>query len=646
MTNLAVEQQLQPMLNDQLEVLSLLCGGSILLDVEITVLSRVLRLCKLLGDEPPPRLVEPELVDLLISQKLIEVMEEAADGLAYCVSVDGRRWVRTRRGISLSRDRIQNASSFELANALVESANPLPFRSAETIANPVETIAPPVETAAPTVRTEQLTPAPAKSNGFTPSPYQEKIFSFIRSEGGDGIVNAVAGSGKTTTLVKSAGLIRGGGLFCAFNKHIAESLASKLSGTGMVAKTIHALGYGVVGQNLRKPRINDGKYTKIVNDYVRDHRKEFAEDGQARQNIRKLVNFARLTLTPLEPTALEQMADRYNLEFADNYPEPVKQILWTGDQLAESSGEIDFTDMLWIPHRMNLSPRTSPWVLVDECQDLNAAQLDLVRKLRATGGRMMFVGDRRQAIMAFAGADSKSYDIIRDTLGAKEMPLSTCYRCPTSHIALAKALVPQIEAAPGAIEGEVIRENEENLPQLVQEGDLILCRRNAPLIKHCLRLIQQRRPARIRGRDVGKELADLIRSIGDNGKDFRKFPEGVDLWHQKQFESLTSRDAPESAFELIDDKTEALHACYTGFPCNSAHELAAEIEKIFSDAGGASIWLSSVHRAKGLEENRVFILQYGTLGQFGPKQSPDEYQQELNLKYVALTRARHTLYLM
>jgi superfamily I DNA/RNA helicase len=267
--------------------------------------------------------------------------------------------------------------------------------------------------------------------------------------------------------------------------------------------------------------------------------------------------------------------------------------------------------------------------------------------MRRPGGLMMFVGDPNQAIMSFAGADAESYWAIRDETGAREMPLSICYRCPETHLALAREIVPQIEAAPGAPAGILRYGGEDTLVHEVREGDLVLCRRNAPLLKHCLRLIQSRRPARVRGRDVGKELANLVRDIGETAKDFRLFLKVLEEFEARSEERLVAQDASETLIDILHDKCEAVRTCYEGFAANDAEELAGQIEAIFSDVPDDNcIWLSSIHRSKGLENDRVFVLEYGRLGQGHPRQRPHELVQEVNLKYVALTRARKELVLL
>ena len=58
---------------------------------------------------------------------------------------------------------------------------------------------------------------------FVPSVYQQKIYDFITNGSGNAVVSAVAGSGKTTTLINAIKLIPKDKnlIFLAFNKSIA-----------------------------------------------------------------------------------------------------------------------------------------------------------------------------------------------------------------------------------------------------------------------------------------------------------------------------------------------------------------------------------------------------------------------------------------
>lgn len=485
---------------------------------------------------------------------------------------------------------------------------------------------------------------------FTPSAYQQTVFDFV---GGslrrDGIINAVAGSGKTTTLVEAAKLIKGHSIFCAFNKHIAEETRAKLNYTFMQARTIHSIGFECVREalsHIRKLQPWEHKYRKIIKDYRSSYQEEFKQMPQLSYHLYKLVNMVRLTLTNVnDPEAIERMADHYNLTFSKPlHHEKLKSILIMGDLLAEREGKIDFTDMLWLPYSWNLQPFRYKEIFVDECQDLSAAQLNLVLKLRDKGGRFLFCGDPHQAIMMFAGADNNSYWNCKASTDARELPLSICYRCPKLHITMAQALVPHIEWHEDAALGELEEIFPQNVLEDARENDLIICRRNAPLLKYCLLLIQQGKHARVRGRDVADELKETIKAISHNCKDYKKFPKGVESYLEEEKAALNERKAREDSFDDLLDLCETLLICYETFPAKDYDQLINAIDSIFADEGSA-IWFSSVHRSKGIEANRIFILEYYKLGKRRPRHTDEEHQQELNLKYVALTRAKKSLFI-
>ena len=78
---------------------------------------------------------------------------------------------------------------------------------------------------------------------------------------------------------------------------------------------------------------------------------------------------------------------------------------------------------------------------------------------------------------------------------------------------------------------------------------------------------------------------------------------------------------------------------------STINELVKRIEGLVTESEDA-IKLSTIHKAKGLENNRVFILDYDKLPMKKDGHKPWETVQENNLKYVALTRAKESLYLV
>lgn len=90
---------------------------------------------------------------------------------------------------------------------------------------------------------------------FTPSKYQQKIFDFVTKGTGNAVINAKAGSGKTTTLVEAMKLIpsKEKVLFVAFNKAIEQELTKRLEGYDNVdVRTYHGLAFAMLKQSLGK----------------------------------------------------------------------------------------------------------------------------------------------------------------------------------------------------------------------------------------------------------------------------------------------------------------------------------------------------------------------------------------------------------
>ena len=302
--------------------------------------------------------------------------------------------------------------------------------------------------------------------------------------------------------------------------------------------------------------------------------------------------------------------------------------------------------MIWLPLELDLTPKTYQWVLVDECQDLNTAQYELVRKCVSSGGRMVFVGDRRQAIYAFAGADAHSFDRIMEDMQPTQLPLSVCYRCPTKIVELARVLCPQIEAHEGACEGDVSTIQEAGIQTILRAGDMVLCRVNAPLLGLCYRLLRHGIRACVRGRAVGEGLVAAVGAVMSFDANFANFSDAVTRWQEDEADRIVARGGRdwvvEGRMEALHDKAECLRILYASCRPSSPEALCEAIASLFSDAHPA-VELSSIHRAKGLERARVFILEPERLR--NPRGSnPEQLEQEHNLHYVALTRAKRSLF--
>ncbi len=500
-----------------------------------------------------------------------------------------------------------------------------------------------------------------KTTEFVPSKYQQAIFDWIINCQGDAIITAVAGSGKSTTLVKASELVStSSSLFLAFNQHVVQSLRQRV--TGMEIRTIHSIGSGCLWRALGKTQLDGQKYHHLAKYHaqriVELKRKAWTQSKpekhplptteQIQATLRKLVELCQYTLiNPQDRQAMDGMIEHFGLEVddLDLTLSAALAILDEGEELAKYQKVISYSDMLYLPHIWGLQTPRYDWVFIDECQDLNPAQLDLVLKCRVRGsGRMLFVGDDRQAIMGFTGADCDSVQHIKERTQAVELPLSICYRCPRKHLELARDIVPLIEAANDAVDGIVESIKSNQLSSKIKPGDLIISRTTSPLIKTCLELITHRIPARVRGRDLGNALTSIVKDISAmDGFKFRRFSHYLHLYEQAKIAKYAKKSNAESLIESLQDRLDCIRTCYEAFNCKNIDQLCDEIENLFSD-NCPTVMLSTVHRAKGLEENRVFILNPSQMPMKWGDQKLWELRQEMNLKYVALTRSREALY--
>lgn len=493
---------------------------------------------------------------------------------------------------------------------------------------------------------------------YKPNAQQQAVLDWMTApkeerDSDNVIVNANAGTGKSSLLQMAARTIQSSGVSLAFNKHNAETLSEKLKDTRVASQTIHSLGFSAVRTKYRKTKVSAGKYRFLIND-LRDEEfmtltveqeRWLAEHGFP-GDAYKLVDLVRADLAETRDDVLH-VIDHHGLDIPEVIEEPVlalvDEVITRGVQMAWQ--RIDYTDMIYLPFKLNLRPTRYPWVLVDECQDLSAAQRDVVMRAIAPGGRVIAVGDPMQSIYGFAGADAESFYSVKDRLDAKELPLSVCYRCPTSHIALAQELCPAIEAAPGAGPGVVGNVKRSEMPLKVAEGDLVLSRYTAPLIGLCYELIRERISAAVKGRDIGKglkKLADKVDKTVPEGATWSDvFADQVDAWERDELDALERRKGDKGArMEAVQDKAECLRVLFTMSRAKSLKDLKASIDELFAQ-DRPSVLLSTIHRAKGLENDRVFLL---TMPDAGRCKREWQAKQEVNLEYVALTRAKGELY--
>ena len=479
---------------------------------------------------------------------------------------------------------------------------------------------------------------------FTPSKYQQAIFDFVQAGTGNAVVEAVAGSGKTTTLVKALEYTDSDSdvAFVAFNRHIAKELAEQAPEHVHVS-TLHSLGFGNIRAQSPRIKVENRKLYYIIKDMQDQYSYDDAQALYANNStIQRLVSLCKATLQ--EPTAqvLEALCDRYGLETNGQagliFEATVKVF---AESARQCSYRIDYDDMIWLCASGRVPCEQFDMLFVDEAQDLNVSQIQMVLKSVREGGRVVAVGDRYQSIYGFRGADTSAVPNLIEALQATTLPLSITYRCPKAHVALAQQLVPHIEAAEWAIEGSIEWVSKQQFREQVQPEDAVLCRCNAPLVRPCFSLIRDGIKAVILGRDIGQNLIGLLKKVQ---KQARVTSLRDTMWEMQEYvrqevDKLLDSDKGTRA-QILEDKRDTILALSDG--CRTVAELESRIQQVFSD-DKAGVTFSTVHKFKGGEAERVFILEPGLMPH--PRASQDwELVQESNLIYVAQTRSKKELY--
>lgn len=482
------------------------------------------------------------------------------------------------------------------------------------------------------------------SKNFQPSINQKAIFEFIQTGSGNAVIDAVAGSGKSTTIVNAIDLIPEDKsiLFLAFNKAIVEELSIKIGKRNNVEiNTLHSLGFQGI-RSIFRTNLDNSKYTQIINrgNYNPTKKLEYEDFMLWKDNIKNLIDLIRMYLTSDYETILD-ICDKYDIFILDNEIDIALEIIDFGIDIAKS--KIDFTDMIFIPNVLNIRMKQYDFVLIDECQDLNTAQRELFLKCLKPDGRFIAVGDPRQAIYGFAGADIESFNILKSLQNTVELPLSVCYRCDKNIIGLAKTIVPQIESKENANDGIV--DYNAKLEQITN-NDMVLCRITAPLVTLCIQYIAQGIKAYVKGKDIGTNLINLIKKtnmvkISDViiklNNDLSKLLLKIVQKNSCSYEEARN----DNAYIALNDKINAIIVLSENL--NTANELIRRIEIIFSDDDNAGICLSTIHKAKGLESNNVYIICPEKMLLKRAMRKEWTAQQEYNLQYVAYTRAKHKL---
>ena len=513
-------------------------------------------------------------------------------------------------------------------------------------------------------------PSPTRSTNLTDE--QLACVDWTKSSTGNLIIEAVAGSGKTFTIIEMIAeivlsYIASGTrpsrriALMAFNAKVAKELTDRIFQRGLSAwvtvGTVHKFGKDAFELSYPKPKIDERfkpKIPTLLDPLLKAHRL----DWKLSKVFQTAISLARDTgigiLLPNNTTSWKDLIEKHDIAFDEDKVSLSLFITLCQDVLVKSNSiksQIDFSDMIYLPLLENLPFPQFDFVFIDEAQDTNATRREVAKRMlkpnpegALDGGRLITVGDRHQAIYGFTGADNDALDIIKSEFSSHYLPLSVCFRCSQSVISHARQLVNHIHPKLNAVEGSVTRIKEVEWkkalplrPSLSREA--ILCRKNAPLISLAFQLLRDGTPCRIEGRDVGEQLISLCKKSKAHDKP------SLTSWLSSHLRQQQQKLTP-YAFEVLQDKVSCITSVISLPIIRSLEDFYSQIKALFSDYDPTApprLTLSSVHKSKGLEWPTVHLL-----GRNAWMPSPFATQewmqdQETNLTYVAITRAQINL---
>ena len=477
------------------------------------------------------------------------------------------------------------------------------------------------------------------------SPLQVGIYTEGTDGSGNVIIEAVAGSGKSTTMVELIKRILGkypgrSTLFLAFGKRNAEDLKAK----GVNARTFHSLCFSPVLRYKKAREVTLSKMRDLI-----DARFGDTEARMYGAFLFKLVGLGKNAgigcLVPDTAQSWIDLAEHHNLELDHEDADFATAIRYASELLHSSytSSKVDFDDLLYIAVRDGISLQKHDFIVVDEAQDTNAIQRAILRKIMHSQSRLFAVGDGAQGIYGFRGADSDAMRLIEEEFSCKRLPLTVTYRCPTSVVEHAHKWVKHIEAAPNAIEGSVKALGADWKVTQFVANDLVVCRTTAPLISVAYRMLKARIPVQILGKDIGDGLKALINRM--KAKGIPALEEKILNWKVREIEKARAKK-DDAKMDAIRDKADCV--CFLIDTLEETNRtvpaLLAVIDGLFADKTNVTV-LSTIHKAKGAEADRVYWLNHHKCPAQWARQ-PWQQEQERNLCYVATTRAKKELVLI
>ncbi len=298
-------------------------------------------------------------------------------------------------------------------------------------------------------------------------------------------------------------------------------------------------------------------------------------------------------------------------------------------------------------------------LVIDEAQDMTQEEFDLVYTLmkKNTEMRVIAVGDDDQNIYTFRGSDSKYFKRFLDSEKSKKYELVENYRSKKNLIEFTNQFVEKIKNR--LKKSSIVPKSQENgivelyqyksdklyyaLTENIYSSDIagttaVLTQTNDEALQITGLLNNNGIPAKLIQADTGFNLYNLIEIrtfIDDINTDNTSPIISKDIWDNAK-RLFVARYKTSSNYELVKQIIKDFQATNPKIKYKTDFETFVRESGIedFSNIKGETVFVSTIHKAKGKEFDNVFIM----INNFNA--NTDDEKRKL---YVAMTRAKHSL---
>ena len=477
------------------------------------------------------------------------------------------------------------------------------------------------------------------------SESQIEIFNTYTKEDCNIAIKAGPGSGKTTVLRQLCKLTPRSckSIFLAFNKSIVEELQSKLP-SGVEVSTLHSLGcrslYWEYGNVKVVPSKTFGVLKKLESKHMKEDLKGIKNPNYYLYNLTQLYDVYRMNLLT-NPEEVESYSYKYSLDWDSMVLKHLTLLVDTMSKVNRFRGstfEIDYVDMIYLPIIKNFNLPRYDRVFVDESQDLNLCQHKLIDRLLGRSSKLITVGDENQCIYSFLGASPDSFRTLSQRENTKLLSLPITYRCPRKVVELVNTVYDCVKLPDTAIDGEVLFDGDW---RDIEVGDMVLCRNNKPLLQLYFKLLSIGKRSYIRGQEYGVGIVKLIEPYKNYTIEhcIEELYIQLEELESKLVEQGVTNPRKSTSYIRLSDNIELIKIIsikYTG-----VSEILPIVTDIFKDKG-EGVLLSTIHKAKGLEADNVFLLDRGLIPSKYAEQAWEK-EQEKKLLFVAYSRPKKKL---